>query len=187
MKQMMLRLNVFKSEVFDAGFTRAMGYTPYSAASVGECYYAANLIKTRGETFDAWVAGWKETAIRTEELASGFEKEGNLVAASRAYLRAWNYFRAAEFAVMPQGSQEQAGLYHDSIRCFDKALEHGPYHGEKIAIPYESTTLPGYFFKTSGHDSEPRATIVLNGGGDGAGEEMFFIGGAHRRLNTDSM
>ena len=181
MKQMMVRLNVFKSEVFDAGFTRALGYAPYSAASVGECYYAADLIKKHGETFDAWVTGWKETAMRTEGLASGFENDGNLLAAGRAFLRAWNYYRAAEFAVMPQGSQAQADLYRDSIRCLDKALEYGPYLGEKIAIPYESTTLPGYFFK-AGQDGEPRATIVLNGGGDGAGEEMFFIGGGPQAL-----
>ena len=182
MKQMMLRLNVFKSEVFDAGFTRTMGYTPYSAASIGECFYAADLIKKHGETFAAWVAGWKETAMRTEELAVGFEKNCNPAAASRAYLRVWNYYRAAEFAVVPQGSQEQAGLYRDSIRCLDKGLEHAPYYSEKIAIPYETTTLPGYFFKASGQDSEPRATIVLNGGGDGAGEEMFFIGGGPQAL-----
>ena len=80
MKQMMVRLNVFKSEVFDAGFTRVMGYTPYSAASIGECYYAADLIKKRGESFDAWVMGWKEMAMRTEDLALGFEKDGDVVA-----------------------------------------------------------------------------------------------------------
>ena len=83
---------------------------------------------------------------------------------------------------MPQGRQEQDGLYHDSIRCLDKGLEHAPYHSEKIAIPYESTTLPGYFFKASGQDSEPRATIVINGGGDGAGEEVFFMSGGPQAL-----
>jgi len=182
MKQMMLRLNVFKAEVFDAGFTRTLSYAPYSAASVGECYYAADLIRKGGETFGAWVTSWKETAMRTEELAVGFEKEGSLAAAGRAYLRAWNYYRAAEFAVVPQGSQEQAGLYRDSIRCLDKGFEYGPCCSEKIVIPYESTTLPGYFFKASARDSQPRATIVLNGGGDGAGEEMYFLAGAPQAL-----
>jgi hypothetical protein len=98
---MMVRLNVFKSEIFDAGITRTMAYTPYSAASIGECFYAADLIKKRGETFDAWVSAWKEMAIRTEGVAVDFEKEGAFPAAGRAYLRAWNYYRSAEFAVMP--------------------------------------------------------------------------------------
>jgi len=183
MKQMMLRLNVFKSEVFDAGFTRTLGYAPYSAASVGECFYAADIIKKRGETFGSWVAGWTETAQRTEELAVSFERRGNPEAASRSYLRAWNYYRAAEFAVMPQGSSEQAELYRHSIRCFENGLRHAPYSGESVSIPYEGTTLPGYFFKASRDDSTPRATIVLNGGGDGAGEEMFFIGGGPQALH----
>ena len=182
MKQMMVRLNVFKSEIFDAGITRTMAYTPYSAASIGECFYVADQIKKRGETFGAWVTAWKEMAIRTEGLALGFEKEGKITASGRAYLRAWNYYRAAEFAVMPQGSQEQAGLYRDSIRCLDKGFQQAPYYSEKIAIPYESTTLPGYFFKARGQDSEPRATIVLNGGGDGAGEEVFFMSGGPQAL-----
>ena len=164
------------------GFTRAMGYTPYSAASIGECYYAADLIKKRGETFGAWVTGWKETAMRTEDLAIGFEKEGSLVAAGRAYLRAWNYYRAAEFAVMPQGSQEQAGLYRDSIRCLDKGFEYGRCCCEKIIIPYESTTLP-VFSRLAPQDGKPRTTIVLNGGGDGAGEEMYFLAGAPQALD----
>ena len=80
MKQMMVRLNVFKSEVFDAGFSRATAYTSYSAASICECYYTADLIKKRGETFGAWVTAWKEMAMRTEDVALGFEQEGNLVA-----------------------------------------------------------------------------------------------------------
>ncbi|CAG0927713.1 hypothetical protein TFLX_00574 [Thermoflexales bacterium] len=183
MKQMQLRLNIFKSEIFDAGISRTMGYIPFSAASVGECFYAAEIIKKHGETFKSWVSGWEATAILTEELAVGLEKASSLVAAGRAYLRAWNYYRAAEFAVMPQGSQEQAGLYRDSIRCLDLGLKYAPYHSEKAAIPYENTSLPGYFFKASGQDETPRATIILNGGGDGAGEEMFFIGGGPLALN----
>jgi len=183
MKQMMMRLNVFKSEVMDAGITRAMGYTPYSAASIGECFYAADFIKKRGETFSAWVEGWKEIAKRTEELALSFVSDGNLVGASRTYLRAWNYYRAAEFAVMPQGSREQTELYRDSIRCLDNGFRHATYYSEKIAIPYESTTLPGYFFRANQESDKPRATIVLNGGGDGAGEEMFFIGGGPQGLD----
>jgi hypothetical protein len=182
MKQMLMRLNVFKFEIFDAGFTRTMGYIPYSAAGVGECFYAADIIKKKGENFRSWVDGWRTTAMVTEELAIRFEKSGSQAAAGRAYLRAWNYYRAAEFAVMPQGCEEQARLYGDSIRCLDQAFAYAVYHVEKITIPYEHTTLPGYFFKARADDTVPRATIILNGGGDGAGEEMFFIGGGPQAL-----
>jgi hypothetical protein len=182
MKQMMMRLNVFKSEIMDAGFARTMGYSPYSAASLGECFYAADLIRKGGETLAAWVSGWKEAARRAEALALGFEKEGEAAAAGRAFLRAWNYYRSAEFAVMPQGSEKQAELYRDSIRCLDKGFASAPYRAEKIAIPYGPTSLPGYFFKAGDSGGGPRATIILNGGGDGAGEEMFFIGGGPQGL-----
>ena len=40
-----------------------------------------------------------------------------------------------------------------------------------VAIPYERTTLPGYFFRADG-DDRSRATVILLGGCDGTAEEM---------------
>ena len=57
MKSLIARPNVFKDETLDFEFCRAMGYAPYSAASIGECFYAADQIKKHGETFAVWVVG----------------------------------------------------------------------------------------------------------------------------------
>ncbi|CAG0927705.1 2,6-dihydropseudooxynicotine hydrolase [Thermoflexales bacterium] len=183
MKSVILRPNVFENEMFDTLFIRAMGYTPCSAASLGECYYVAREIKKAGESLKSWVTCWKAMAVRTEALARNFEGEENPIAAYNTYLRAWNYYRAAETFVVPQGSEEHASLYRDSIRCFDKALKHAPFIGEKIAIPYEGTTLPGHFFKRRAEAEAARPTIVLNGGGDGAGEELFPLCGVTQALD----
>ena len=57
-----------------------------------------------------------------------------------------------------------------------------PYPAEPVAIPYEGTTLPGYFFTT------PNAVgagplLIAQTGFDGTGEEMYFTAaeGAVRR------
>src|SRR6202042_3831817 len=48
---------------------------------------------------------------------------------------------------------------------------------ETLDIPYEGTTLPGYFFR-AGPEEAPRATVILTGGYDGTAEELFFANGA---------
>ena len=48
---------------------------------------------------------------------------------------------------------------------------------EVLEIPYEGTTLPGYFFRAA-DDGRPRATVILTGGYDGTVEELYFFNGA---------
>jgi pimeloyl-ACP methyl ester carboxylesterase len=48
---------------------------------------------------------------------------------------------------------------------------------EPVQIPYEGTTLPGYFYKVDTSD-EPRPTIVFTGGFDSSIEELFYFCGA---------
>ena len=42
---------------------------------------------------------------------------------------------------------------------------------EVLAIPYEGTTLPGYFMQPAGY-SGPRKTLIMHSGYDGTAEEI---------------
>jgi len=44
-----------------------------------------------------------------------------------------------------------------------------------VAIPYENTTLPGYFYR-AGDLGVPRPTVIMHTGFDGTAEEMHFQG-----------
>jgi pimeloyl-ACP methyl ester carboxylesterase len=46
------------------------------------------------------------------------------------------------------------------------------YYLEEVRIPYEQTTLPGYFLR-NGSDT-PGPTLILNGGYDSTAEECYF-------------
>ncbi len=48
---------------------------------------------------------------------------------------------------------------------------------EVLRIPYEGTTLPGYFVRASADDT-PRAPVLLTGGYDGSCEELYFFNAA---------
>ncbi|KAM3500102.1 hypothetical protein MY10362_006700 [Beauveria mimosiformis] len=48
---------------------------------------------------------------------------------------------------------------------FEKAMALSPYAYEAVTVPYEKTTLPGYFIAVDKTD-KPRKTIIFNGGYD---------------------
>jgi hypothetical protein len=48
---------------------------------------------------------------------------------------------------------------------------------EKVEIPYEDTTLPGYLFKVD-NSGRSRPLLILNNGSDGTVTEMYLSGGA---------
>lgn len=48
---------------------------------------------------------------------------------------------------------------------------------QAIEIPFEETTLPGYFFSVAADDRQ-RPTVILTGGYDGTAEELYVANGA---------
>jgi pimeloyl-ACP methyl ester carboxylesterase len=62
-----------------------------------------------------------------------------------------------------------------------------PYQVEFIEIPYEGTSLPGYFYKMNDNDtSPPKPTLILFTGFDGIQEELYatsVIAALHRGYN----
>ncbi|KAI7262641.1 hypothetical protein KC345_g9360 [Hortaea werneckii] len=44
---------------------------------------------------------------------------------------------------------------------------------ERVDIPYEGITLPGYFYRQD-DSPEPRPTLIIHGGYDSTGEELYF-------------
>jgi hypothetical protein len=61
--------------------------------------------------------------------------------------------------------------------CFDEATSCFDPPFEKVEIPYEGTTLPGYVFKVDDSD-RPRPLLILNNGSDGPISAMYLQGGA---------
>lgn len=166
----LLRFNVFKSEQLDYQFIRTLAFASHDGAAIGECLYAASQINER--SMSSWVKAWSELAARVEEIARQDLERGHPVSARKAFLRACNYYRTAEFfASIRMG--EAAPLYRKSVACFDSAgaLFDPPF--EAIRIPYEGKVLPGHFFRVDNVNSR-RPTLVICGGGDGSGEELYF-------------
>ena len=165
---------IFTDKSFIFEFIRTVGYSYEGGADIGECVSTARRIKD-GD-IRSWYKEWLRTADRIYNLAEGFEKEGNIVSAREAYFRASNYYRSAGFYMHAEPDRPKAlKSWQRSRESFRKAIASLP-NIEPIKIPYQETTLPGYFIKTSISGAKA-PLLVVHTGFDGIAEELYFAVG----------
>ena len=153
---------------------RMFGAIAYGGADFGEVLTTADRI-TDGD-YESWYTEWLATAERVAADGDRALKAGHRVTARDAFLRASNYYRSAEFFLhshTPDPRHEHA--YARSVECFRAAAELFEPAIQPVAIPYEGTTLSGYFYRVD-NSGAPRPTLLLHTGFDGSAEEMHFGG-----------
>ena len=186
----------------DASFSfetlRAIGYTAYNGADVGEMVAAAGRIADGDE--DAWHAQWKALAERVGAEADASAAAGRRVSAREGYLRASNYHRLSEFYLRadPVHDPRVAEASGAGARAFASAAALLPQPLTRVQIPFEGTTLPGWWVPADAGVADPREpdpdrgpsggadragspgrpVLVFHGGYDSTVEELYFAGGA---------
>ncbi|WP_396898035.1 alpha/beta hydrolase family protein [Mycolicibacterium sp.] len=163
---------LFDDESFSFETLRAAGYANAGGADLGEILVTARAIPEGDEA--AWHREWKATAQRVEALGRQSLAAGHSVSAREALLRASNYYRTAEFYLRedPAHDPEAKALFTRSRDAFLEAMALYDFGFERIAIPYQDTTLPGYLYLVD-HSGRPRPTVVFNGGYDSTLEESY--------------
>ncbi len=162
---------VFSDPELQFQLTRALGDTAYGGADIGECLSTAERI-TEGDV-DSWYQEWYATAERVRCIAEDSLATGHEVSAREAYLRASTYYAMAEFYL--HGDPTDPRIRESSAKsrdCFALAAELSDIPIEPVRIPYEGTTLPGYFYHADGSGA-PRPTIIIQTGFDGTQEELY--------------
>ena len=167
---------VFHDPTFSLQLLRTIDKTYNKVADIGECLSTAYRIK-EGD-FESWHIEWLKTAKRVHEYAEDCLARGHKVSAREAYLRASNYYRAAEFLLIEPEDPRVQTTWSNSKECFGKAARLFSPSFEPIEIPYDGTTLPGYFYRTNDHNSvrgarTSRPTIIVHGGFDSTLEELY--------------
>lgn len=161
-----------ESQSFEA--LRAAGYAYAAGADLGEILVTCRNIPEGDD--DAWSTQWAATAARIEGLAHESLTAGHRVSAREAFLRASNYYRAADFyrRVDPDNDAESLRLHRASVDTFDKATSLFDTPVRALEIPYEDTTLPGYLFLAD-DSGEERPTILFHGGYDSTLQEDYYV------------
>jgi alpha-beta hydrolase superfamily lysophospholipase len=165
-----------RDELLAAQTLRTMGSAPYAGADIGECL--ATAARVDGTNLTSWHDAWTATASTVLALAEDELAAGRTESARLAFWRASSYFRTA--GVMLMGKPVDPRLvqaYASQTEAFRRGAALLAQPAEIIQIPYEGTTLPGYFY-AAGDDDSPKPTVILVGGYDGTAEELYFLTGA---------
>jgi dienelactone hydrolase len=157
-------------QVFTAGFFRdrdldfatrgLLGLAPSGAAEPGEVLATVAGIK-EGDA-EGWFHAWRDLGIRLQQEAAALRAAGRLAGAASLYLRASAYLATAVDAA---GDDEVLETFRAHRAAWDGFIDTTVHVADRVEIPYEGTTLPGYLLLAS-EDEEPRPTIVLNNGSD---------------------
>ena len=169
---------IFQDPAFAFQLLRTIGSTYYGGADIGECLSTAYRIK-EGD-FESWYTEWLATAERVSNYGDNSLSAGHKVSAREAYFRASNYYRNAEFFLHTNPQDPRIiETWQKSVDSFKKAAQlFVPYKVEFVEIPYEGTSIPGYFYKVDDNDasspsSKPKPTLILHTGFDGTQEELY--------------
>jgi len=167
---------VFEDDTFSFELLRTLGHAPYRAADIGECL--ATALRIGEGDVEGWHREWLRTAERVLAEADASAAGGHAVSARAGYLRAMNYFRAAEFFLHKQPDDPRIlATWGASRDAFAKAIPFLPCIAEAIDIPYEGTTLSGYLYRPA-DTTGPRPTLIFHGGLDSTLEELYVAGAA---------
>ena len=154
--------------------SRLFGAADYGGALFGEVIAIAKNIKS-GD-YDSWYDAHTVLADRLADEAAGQLRRGHKISARDSYLRACSYYRSAEFFLHanPQDPRVKRA-YERSVASYKASAALFAPPIESLEIPYEGTTIPGYFHPADSSGT-PRKTLVLNNGFDGSAEEMHWMG-----------
>ena len=162
----------FDDPEYDGQFLRTLDYASLGA-QIGEAWAIAAQIRPGDAA--TWYNAWSSYADRLYDLAVKSHAAGHRVSARNAFLRASNYYRTAYIFMFALPIDPRViAAYEKQTDSFQKAAALFEQPIEVLMIPYENTTLPGYFIKTDPSNTA-RKSLLCTGGYDGTCEELFFI------------
>jgi pimeloyl-ACP methyl ester carboxylesterase len=158
--------------LWEAFGLRALAYTYYGGADLGECFSTVDRIG--GGNNDDWHREWTNTAKRLLAIAQAAERAGHTVSAREAYFRSSSYFRVSYIPLF--GSPVDPRLtraFEQETDAFETGARLNDFPIEPVEIPFEGQLLPGYFCRVPGNDA-PRPTLLWMSGYDSDIREDYF-------------
>jgi pimeloyl-ACP methyl ester carboxylesterase len=119
---------------------------------------------------------WNATGERIFAEAEAQLAAGHRISARDSALRATTYFRSSEFFL--HGNPEDPRIYsayQRSIQAYKMCCTLYDPSIVSVEIPYEDTTLPGYFHRVDDSNAK-RPLFIMHSGFDGSAEELHGEG-----------
>ena len=129
----------------------------------------------------SWPREWVSTADRVRAMGEKSLARGRRISAGHAFLRAANYYRAALIHHPRPKDPEVLVIGKSAVRAYDQALDLLGFPARSIRIPYEGTTLPGYFWRSPRARGDAPLLIFFQGRDAWPEESKYLIDGALER------
>lgn len=153
-----------------------VGTAQFGSSDIGEVDRAGRRLRERLGDDDAWFEEWRALGDQIRSRAEGYEADGHRFSAASAYLRACSYYQYGERFRTPK---DVAALeaFGTSVQCFHRfaALTDRP-RIERIEVPYEDGSLPGYLVHAENTDTERPPCVVFFDGLDITKELQYTRG-----------
>ncbi|WP_435738125.1 dipeptidyl aminopeptidase [Cellulosimicrobium sp. PMB13] len=157
------------SHDLDYEIRTVLGHAFSGASDVGEVLAAVGGVKEKDH--DAWFAAWSDLGDRVAGQADDAAQAGHRTSAAATSLRAATYYAVAVNAVAALESEDALLTTFRKHRAqWDRWVDTSGLDVERVAIPYEGRTLPGYLFRAAARSEAdgPRPVVVAVNGSDGS-------------------
>ncbi|MEE3850193.1 dipeptidyl aminopeptidase [Gordonia sp. LSe1-13] len=136
------------------------------AADAGE---VLSTIDAVGDGHDRdWYEAWHRLGRRLTAEADDSARRGHNLSAAWTYLRAATYLAEAFDALDGIADDtERMPVFAEHRAAWENFVDHGPFVAQRISIPYEHSTLPGWYFSPVDAGDSLRPTLVMVNGSDG--------------------
>jgi dienelactone hydrolase len=154
-----------------------LGAAGYGASEVGEVITAVNTINAAGASLQTYTDTLLALA-GTLAARSADELRDHPQTAGACALRAAEYYARALFFVLGTSDpgREQA-VYQAGRDAWDRFTDTVHPGADRLRIPYQGTTLPGWFFRPDG-SGRRRPTLIMTNGSDGQAVDLWVNGAA---------
>jgi alpha-beta hydrolase superfamily lysophospholipase len=170
-------------EVLDQVLLFYLGEAWTGMTDVGEVLETAGRINVKDPR--SWAREWRKTAERLDNAAMAAEAAGHRFSAGELSLRAASYYRATLHRHMDPYAPEVRELAGREVAAFTRAMRLLELPVERVAIPYEGTTLAAYWYHCSDPGRHP--VLIAHQGRDAWAEDNFYLGREALRRGYDCL
>ena len=163
----------FKNDLHDEFGSWPLGYTGTGGPDVGVIAAVGTAVGDGddGAFHDAWMAAGDRFSAEAEVA----EAKGHRASACESFLAAAACYATSYHPLYGAPVDPRlVAAFRTQIAALDKGLARLPDPARPLAIPYEGTTLPGYFLPARGRAGERRPLVIVTNGYDASVTEMYF-------------
>ncbi|MFQ6026938.1 MAG: alpha/beta hydrolase family protein [Dehalococcoidia bacterium] len=161
---------------WSAALVGALSMSPWGGADIGDVDRVGRKLKDHVGDDELWFQEWVNLGEEVRTLAEREQAQGHLLTAAGAYLRSSCYYQWGERF---RTAKDSAGLeaYRASVDAFHRYAELTDRPKiEPVEVPYEGSSLPGYFVSPPYAGARPLPCVVFFDGLDTTKELQFVRG-----------